>query len=118
MAYRIGRQKEGNKGLLRGNVIRTQLNNIMSYKCAKYRAVTYFLYCLSILYTNFLTNNVFITCSISSFLHEHNKFRVFEIRPLVVLHSLGGVYCVEEGGGGVSPGWNGKKGEGDPYIEV
>ena len=35
MAYRIGRQKEENKGLLRGNVIRTQLNNIMSYKCAK-----------------------------------------------------------------------------------
>ena len=51
------------------------------------------------------------------FLHEieHN----FEIRPLVVLHCLGGVYCVEEvGGGGVSPGWNGKKGEGDPYVEV
>ena len=112
MAYRIGRQKEENKGLLRGNVIRTQLNNIMSYKCAKYRAITYFLYCLSILYTNFLTNNVFITCSISS-----NKFRVFEIRPLVVLHSLAGVYCVEEGRG-VSPGWNGKKGEGDPYVEV
>ena len=32
------------------------------------------------------------------FLHEieHN----FEIRPLVVLHCLGGVYCVEEVGGG------------------
>jgi hypothetical protein len=46
------------------------------------------------------------------FLHEieHNYF---EIRPLVVLHSLGGVYCV-----GMSPGWNGKKGEGDPYVEV
>ena len=27
---------------------------------------------------------------------EHNYF---EIRPLVVLHCLGGVYCVEEGGG-------------------
>ena len=51
------------------------------------------------------------------FLHEHNKFRVFEIRPLVVLHSLAGVYCVEEGGG-MSPAWNGKKGEGDPYVEV
>ena len=35
------------------------------------------------------------------FLHEieHNKLEYFEIRPLVVLHSLGGVYCVEEGGG-------------------
>ena len=41
MAYRIGRQKEENKGLLRGNVIRTQLNNIMSYKCVKYRAITW-----------------------------------------------------------------------------
>ena len=32
------------------------------------------------------------------FLHEieHNYF---EIRPLVVLHCLGGVYCVEEVGG-------------------
>ena len=38
------------------------------------------------------------------FLHEHNKFRVFEIRPLVVLHSLAGVYCVEEGGGGLLDG--------------
>ena len=41
MAYRIGRQKEENKGLLRGNVIRTQLNNIMPYKCAKYRTITF-----------------------------------------------------------------------------
>ena len=93
MAYSIGRQKEENKGLLRGDVIRTQLNNIMSYICAKYRAITYFLYCLSILYTNFLTNNFFFLLVPSVlFLHEHNKFRVFEIRPLVVLHSLAGVY--------------------------
>ena len=43
------------------------------------------------------------------FLHEieHNYF---EIRPLVVLHCLGGVYCVEEVGG-VSLGWNGKRGK-------
>ena len=40
----------------------------------------------------------------------------FEIRPLVVLHSLGG-YTVWRRGE-VSPGWNGKKGEGDPYVEV
>ena len=95
MAYRIGRQKEENKGLLRGNVIRTQLNNIMSYKCAKYRAITYFLYCLSILYTNLMF--LLLVPSVL-FLHEieHNYF---EIRPLVVLHCLGGVYCVEEVGG-------------------
>ena len=78
-----GKQK-GNKGLLRGNVIRTQLNNIMSYKCAKYRTITYFLlhlYCLfKIIYTNFLTKNVFFLLVPSVlFLHEieHNKFRVF-----------------------------------------
>ena len=66
MAYRIGRQKEENKGLLRGNVIRTQL--IMSYKCSKYG---YYIFPLlpvnPTCITNFLTNNVFITCSISSF---------------------------------------------------
>ena len=108
MAYRIGRQKEENKGLLRGNVIRTQLNNIMSYKCSKYRAITYFLYCLSILYTNFFIYYLFF--------HQLaiTNLEYFEIRPLVVLHSLGG-YTVWRR---VSPGWNGKKGEGDPYVEV
>ena len=40
------------------------------------------------------------------FLHEieHNYF---EIRPLVVLHCLGGVYCVEEVGGGGGGGGGG-----------
>ena len=107
MAYRIGRQMEENKGLLRGNVIRIQLNNIMSYKCAKYRAITYFLYCLSILYTNFLIYYLFHQLAITN-------LEYFEIRPLVVLHSLGG-YTVWRR---VSPGWNGKKGEGHPYVEV
>ena len=61
MAYRIGRQKEENKGLLRGNVIRTQLNNIMSYKCAKYNI-------FPLLPVNHIYQlNVFITCSINSF---------------------------------------------------
>ena len=42
MAYRIGRQKGRKQGLIiRGNVIHTHLNNIMSYKCAKYRTITF-----------------------------------------------------------------------------
>ena len=106
MTYRIGRQKEENKGLLRGNVIRTQLNNIMSYKCANF-------YCLSIIYTNLMF--LLLVPSIL-FLHEieHNYF---EIRPLVVLHCLGGVYCVEEVGECLLDGMV-KRGEGDPYVEV
>ena len=78
------------------------------------------LYCLLIIYTNFLTKNVFFfTCSISSFIHEiePNKFRVFRNKTISGVTQFRRVYCVEKGGG-VSPGWNGKKGEGDPYVEV
>ena len=105
MAYRIGRQKEENKGLLRGNVIRTQLNNIMSYKCSIYRAITYFLF-TPLLPFNHMYQFSHKECFFFYLFHQFFFFmrlnitnlEYFEIRPLVVLHSLGGVYCVEEMG--------------------
>ena len=63
-------KKEGNKDLLiRGNVIRTQLNNIMSYKCRTIPIL--FPFYTTIAFQSYIPTfsqiMFFITCSISFF---------------------------------------------------